>query len=84
MKMKDLPARKVAAARDVRQRQTPAETRLWAALRRNQLGVPFRRQHIIGPFVVDFCGLPARLVIEVDGDIHDQDDVRDQDAWRTE
>lgn len=76
--------RKVAAARDLRQRQTPAETHLWSALRRNQLGVPFRRQHVIGPFIVDFCCLPVRLVIEVDGDVHERDDVRGQDAWRTE
>lgn len=44
----------------------------------------FRRQHGIGPFVVDFCCLPLRLVVEVDGDVHDEDDVSEQDAWRTE
>ena len=54
------------------------------ALRRNQLGVSFRRQHGIGPFIVDFCCLASRLVIEVDGDVHERDDVRDQDGWRSD
>ena len=77
-------SRRVAAARDLRQRQTPAEAALWARLRRQQLGVVFRRQHIVGPFVVDFCCLPARLIVELDGSIHDLEDVREQDAWPTE
>lgn len=71
-----------AAARDLRRRQTPTEARLWAALRRDALGVPFRRQHPIGPFVVDFCCLPRNLVVEVDGSVHDREDVREQDEWR--
>ena len=77
-------SRRVAAARDLRQRQTPAEVALWARLRRQQLGVVFRRQHIVGPFVVDFCCLLAKLIVELDGSIHDLADVREQDAWRTE
>ncbi len=53
-------------------------------VRRQQLGVTFRRQHIIGPFVVDFCCQPAQLIVELDGSVHDLDDEREQDAWRTE
>ena len=71
-----------AAARDLRPHQTPAEARLWSALRRDALGVPFRRQHPIGPFVVDFCCLPRKLIVEVDGSVHDREDVREQDEWR--
>ncbi len=77
-------SRRVAAARHLRRRQTSAEVALWARLRRQQLGVTFRRQHIVGPFVVDFCCQTARLIVELDGSIHDLDDVREQDAWRTE
>ena len=77
-------SRRVTAARDLRQRQTPSEAALWSRLRRQQLGVTFRRQHVVGPFVVDFCCLTARLVVELDGAIHDLEDVREQDAWRTE
>ncbi len=76
--------RRVASARDLRKRQTPAETLLWEALRGDELGHRIRRQHGIGPFVVDFCCVPARLVIEVDGDIHDLPDVAEQDQWRSE
>ena len=39
-------------------------------LRARQLGVKFRRQHPVGPFIVDFCCLERRLVIEVDGGQH--------------
>jgi hypothetical protein len=42
-------------ARQLRRQQTDAERRLWMRLREHQLGVQFRRQHPIGPYVVDFC-----------------------------
>ena len=54
----------------MRKSPTPAEDALWQALRGGRLGVRFRRQHAIDRFIVDFVCLPARLVIEVDGDIH--------------
>ena len=58
-------------AKDLRREQTPAERQLWACLRGKQLGgFRFRRQHPIGPFIVDFCCLSPRLVIEIDGDSH--------------
>jgi very-short-patch-repair endonuclease len=58
-------------AKDLRRGQTPAERQLWACLRGKQLGgFRFRRQHPIGPFIVDFCVLSPRLVIEIDGDSH--------------
>lgn len=46
---------------------TPAERALWALLRGRQLGYKFRRQHPLGPVVLDFVCLEAGLVIEVDG-----------------
>jgi len=59
------------AARELRSALTPAERRLWLALRRKQVsGLRFRRQHPIEHFVVDFCCVEERLVVEVDGDVH--------------
>ncbi|MEZ4887702.1 MAG: endonuclease domain-containing protein [Chitinophagales bacterium] len=56
----------------LRKNQTPAEKVLWELVRNKQLGgFKFRRQHIIGVFIVDFVCIGAKLVIEVDGRIHD-------------
>mgnify|MGYP001770978009 FL=1 len=59
-------------ARQMRREPTPAEDKLWQKLRHKQiLGYKFRRQHTIDRFIVDFyCG-EARLVVEVDGEVHD-------------
>lgn len=71
------------AARQLRRRETPAERVLWQALRRNRLrGLAFRRQHPLGPFVVDFYCPARRLVVELDGEVHD--DQAEQDEARTE
>ena len=58
-------------ARDLRQRMTDAENRLWFHLRRRALhGHRFRRQHCIGPYVADFACVEAGLVVELDGSQH--------------
>jgi len=58
-------------AKEMRHNPTEAEDRLWQALRRRVIrGLTFRRQHAIGPFIVDFYCVRAGLVIEVDGPIH--------------
>lgn len=75
-------ARLKGYARSMRQDPTPAERVLWKALRGDQLGAYFRRQHVLGNFIVDFVSLEHRLVIEVDGDIHDHQ--QEEDASRTE
>lgn len=50
---------------------TPAEKKLWAYLRGDQLnGVNFRRQHAIGNFIVDFVSIKKKLIIELDGSQH--------------
>ncbi len=65
-------------ARDLRQTETPPEQLLWLALRNGQIGgLKFRRQHPIGPYVVDFYCHGARLVVEVDGMSHDDKIVQD-------
>lgn len=69
-------------ARELRNEPTPAEARLWRYLRRKQVdGWRFRRQHVFDRFIVDFYCPAARLVIEVDGPIHEQQ--QDYDALRT-
>jgi very-short-patch-repair endonuclease len=58
--------------RHLRREGTLAEALLWAHLRgRQTMGCKFRRQHGIGPFIVDFYCRQARLVIELDGSIHE-------------
>ena len=49
---------------------TPAEARLWEALRGQRLGVVFRRQVVLGEYIADFCAPAVRLVVEVDGGYH--------------
>jgi very-short-patch-repair endonuclease len=73
----------VSAARQLRQNLTPAEERLWQALKNRQLrGVKFRVQHPIASFIVDFYCPQHRLIIELDGGIHSQQ--VEYDAARTE
>ena len=58
-------------ARELRKTLTPAETKLWAYLRAGKLSsVKFRRQHAIGNYVPDFCSIKHRLIIELDGSQH--------------
>ena len=58
-------------ARRMRHCPTEAEEHLWKLLRNRSLGgIKFRRQHSIGPFIADFYSRAAKLVIEVDGEIH--------------
>lgn len=72
-----------AFAKELRKNCTDAENRLWRCLRGRQLsGFKFRRQEIIGPYIVDFVCIEAKLVIEVDGGQHM--DQRRQDAQRSE
>jgi very-short-patch-repair endonuclease len=58
-------------AKQQRRSMSPPEVRLWALLRRSPSGIRFRRQHPIGPYVADFYCPAAKLVIEIDGLVHD-------------
>jgi len=73
---------KVRFAREQRQNPSAGETAVWEVLRGRQLGAKFRRQHPIGPFVLDFYCEAARLGVEIDGP-HHQDTV-EYDQWRDE
>lgn len=68
------------AARTLRAEMTPAERVLWACLRRLGAGARFRRQHPVGAFILDFCCPALRLVIELDGGMHDDPEQRLYDA----
>ncbi len=69
-------------ARKLRKEPTPAEAKLWAYLRGNKLnGIYFRRQHAIGNYVPDFCSPKEKLIIEVDGSQHLEQE--DYDNGRT-
>jgi very-short-patch-repair endonuclease len=70
----------VTTARRLRKDMTDAERKLWFALRGRQLGrAKFRRQHPLGPYVIDFYCEAAQLAVEVDGSQH----VPERDAART-
>ena len=70
-------------ARRMRKEQTPGEAAMWDLLRDKQLdGIKFRRQHAIEEFIADFVSLEYKLVVEVDGTIHDFQPEHDQ--MRTE
>jgi len=67
-------------ARELRQEQTGAEALLWEHLRgRRLLGLKFRRQCPAGRFIVDFYCPERRLIVEVDGPIHDRQPGRDEE-----
>ena len=57
-------------AKDLRNDPTEAEKYLWSILRAESMGVKFRRQAVIGKYIVDFVCYEKKLVIEVDGGHH--------------
>ena len=72
----------LAHARQLRQHQTEAEQRLWYHLRaRRFLGLKFRRQVPLGPYIVDFLCPALKLVIEADGGQHDAAMGGCRDQW---
>jgi very-short-patch-repair endonuclease len=77
-------AHSIRRARAMRAAPTSAEEKLWAVLRAGRYrGFKFRRQHAIGPYVVDFACISARLVIEADGPSHAREEQAAFDAQRT-
>jgi very-short-patch-repair endonuclease len=70
-------------ARALRRNLTQPEHLLWSLLRRNQQGPHFRRQHALGPYILDFYCASAKLCIQVDGPVHAERAAHDarRDAW---
>ena len=70
--------------RELRQESTAAEKLLWAELRNRKLnGLKFRRQHPLDKFIVDFYCNERKLVVELDGGVHDEKINKDYDEART-
>ncbi|GGB99961.1 hypothetical protein GCM10011494_18050 [Novosphingobium endophyticum] len=79
------PIATIRKARRLRREMTLPEVLIWQRLRQSPLGIKFRRQHPLGPYVFDFYCPAAKSVIEIDGIAHDMGDNpgRDvaRDAW---
>jgi very-short-patch-repair endonuclease len=72
-------------AKELRKSETDAEKQLWKLLNKNQvLGLQFRRQHPINRFIADFYCHKIRLVIELDGGVHQSTKSKEYDAGRSE
>lgn len=69
--------------RRLRKQATPAERALWHMLRKRRLeGRRFRRQHSIGPYIVDFYCPTEKLAVELEGAVHDDPARTDYDDRR--
>ncbi len=81
--MQDNPRLKTFARR-MRHEPSPAEKRLWSKLRDRRLsGWKFRRQHWLGPYILDFYCPDAELAVELDGDSHALNGAEEADRERT-
>jgi very-short-patch-repair endonuclease len=77
-------ANAMRASRRLRREMSPLEALLWQLLRRSPVGIKFRRQYPIGPYVADFYCPSAKLVIEIDGQVHGLEHQARHDAKRDE
>jgi very-short-patch-repair endonuclease len=68
--------------RELRTKPTSTEEKLWWYLKNKRLGVKFRRQHSIGGYILDFICKEKRLIIEIDGIIHQTPEAREYDKVR--
>jgi very-short-patch-repair endonuclease len=66
----------------LRKKSTPAERKLWSRIRDDQLGVTFRRQHAVGNYIPDFCSPKAKLIIELDGSQHLEQEEYDNERTK--
>lgn len=76
---------KLEFARQLRKRQTETEKLLWFSIRNRKLnGIKFKRQQVIGSYIVDFVSFEKMLIIELDGGQHNSPNVIIKDRIRTE
>ena len=66
----------------LRKASTPAEQKLWTRIKNDQFGVTFRRQHAIGHYIVDFCSPRKKLIIELDGSQHLEQQEYDEERTK--
>ncbi|GLK46778.1 MULTISPECIES: endonuclease domain-containing protein [Novosphingobium] len=76
------PIQTIRHARNLRRTMTPPEVILWQHLRRSPMGLKFRRQHPIGPYVLDFYCPSAKTGIEIHGAVHDMGENPEHDLHR--
>ena len=82
---KGAPSDSFTKAQFLRRNETKAEKLLWEKLRNNQLGgLKFRRQHPVNIYIADFYCHKFKLIIELDGDYHNQEEQKQKDEVRTE
>lgn len=76
--------KKIYIAKGLRKRSTDTEKLLWSKLRNRQFfGLKFRRQQVVGPYIVDFLSFELKLIIELDGSQHvEQQALCDQKRTR--
>ena len=67
---------------ELRKELTPAERKLWALIRNDQLGVNFRRQHAVGNYIPDFVCVQKKLIIELDGSQHLEQEEYDEERTK--
>ena len=72
----------IAKARALRRTMTRAEKKFWSLVRDNRIGVKFRRQVPIGPYIVDFFCYSAKLAVELDGSQHCTKEGKEYDFHR--
>jgi len=70
--------------RELRKKMTSAEAALWKKLQKQQLGERFLRQYSIGHYVVDFYCPKYKLAIELDGEVHFNEEQQEYDKQRTQ
>ena len=80
----EVPPNHFGRARELRKEMTSAEKALWSRLRGKQLGIKFRKQHPIGPYITDFYARDVELIVEVDGDTHFTPEAKSYDTVRTD
>jgi very-short-patch-repair endonuclease len=68
---------------ELRKELTPAERKLWAAIRKDQLGFSFRRQHAIGIYIPDFVCIEKKFIIELDGSQHLEQEEYDEERTKS-
>ena len=74
---------KISQARRLRKTMTKPEVWLWGSLKgQHESGLVFRRQHPVGPYILDFYCVKAKLAIEVDGEVHTREAQAAKDKVR--
>jgi very-short-patch-repair endonuclease len=67
---------------ELRKRETSTEKKLWFYLRNNKLEAKFKRQHSVGGYILDFYCAEKKLIIELDGEIHNTKEAKEYDEVR--